>query len=111
HREAGLRGGRKRFPVWQADNQRLAGENFCGHLGYPLDHPSLAEEIVSDEDAVRLKEVFDIDQRLLGKQVALQPDIGVSAVEYQRVDERVLDKVVFVLGGAQVMPSIVEMSA
>src|SRR6202040_2597018 len=98
HGEASLRGGRKRFPVWQADNQRLAAEDLFGHRGYPLDHPSLAEKIVSDEDAVRLEEVFDIDQRLLGKQVALEPDIGVSAVENQRVDERVLDKVVFVLG-------------
>src|ERR1700736_527408 len=111
YREAGLRGGRKRFPVWQHDNQRLAAEDFFGHRGYPLDHPSLAEKIVSDEDAVRLEEVFDIDQRLLGKQVALEPDIGVSAVENQRVDERILDKVVFVLGGAQVVPPIVKMSA
>src|SRR5439155_23732156 len=35
-------------------------------------------------------------------------DIGVSAVENQRVDERILDKVIFALGGAQVVPPIVK---
>ena len=61
HREASLGGGRKRFPVWEADHQRLAAEDLFGHRGYPLDHPSLAEKIVCDEDTVRLEGVFDVD--------------------------------------------------
>ena len=32
-------------------------------------------------------------------------------MENQRVDERILDKVVFVIGGAQVMPAVIKVSA
>ncbi len=69
-------------------------EGLFRECGQAADEPALAVRVVHDEDAVGLQMRSHILNRLLGKQVAFQPDAGIARMQRKRIDERVHDQVV-----------------
>ena len=47
-------------------------------------------------------------ERLLGEQVALEPDVAVAAVQDERIDQRVDDQVVLLVGRLQEVAAVVQ---
>ena len=45
-----------------------------------------------------------------GEKIALEPDVGVAAVENERIHQRIDDEIVLTLGSSKEMPSVVEMT-
>jgi hypothetical protein len=75
-----------------------------------LDDPPLPEVVVHHEDPVRLEHPFHVTECLDREQEALEAEIRIPAVEYERVDESVGDQVVRVVGDAEEVPAVVHVT-
>src|SRR5690242_6248223 len=75
----------------QAQHDRLAPPDGLGHRGNALDDPALTEIVVGDEDAIWLQHSLDVGKCLFRKQVALQANARIAAMEDKGIDEGVND--------------------
>ena len=72
-----------------------SSESVVGQGRQAADEPAVPVRVVHDEDAVWLQVRLHVANRLLGKQVAFEPDARVARMQRERIDERIHDHVVF----------------
>ncbi len=92
----------------QVEHQRVRAEGSAHRVPQARDDPALTEVVVHDEHAARFQPLLHLVHRLLGEQEAFEADVAVAAVQDERVDQGVDDRVVLLVAGAQVVAAVVE---
>jgi hypothetical protein len=67
----------------------------------------LSEIIVHNEYAVGLEHPLDVGESLLGEKIAFETNIRITTVQDKGIDEGIDHNIVFAVGCAQKMPTVV----